>query len=383
MLYAMLVVGAIVGLRDLGRFGPLPMSLLLDLWIIALLVALAARGVIKIPGALAVVALFAITRVFGVMATESPVVDALQAYKWVTYLFAFVFATGKSWGPVGPLIKLTWFLVLAGLGKAAVTWLVLGPGERPGLLVENNFEIALFCGLVAVLYRRMERGRVLLVIALAALILLSGSRSGAVAFLVLAVYVISQRRVRNALTRYFSILTVAALASIPVIVFESRSQGTGKIDRQNFLEVFQIETRDWTLLEWLFGTVPITPLQDTSCSRLSFYRSLFSSLEDGSCYSVILHAFTMRVVFDAGLLGLALAFTVAFVALRRSGNTLSLTLCLLGIAFVNGLSVSGLNNAYVALPILLAILLNATNGEVDAVDDAVTAHRSRTTLPNP
>tara|TARA_B100000678_G_C18106791_1_gene461144 strand:- start:533 stop:829 length:297 start_codon:yes stop_codon:yes gene_type:complete len=65
----------------------------------------------------------------------------------------------------------------------------------------------------------------------------------------------------------------------------------------------------------------------------------------------------MRVVFDAGIFGLLLALFVAWYAMKSARVPLSVNLALLAVAFSNGFSVSGLNNPYVALPIVLAILL--------------------------
>lgn len=72
---------------------------------------------------------------------------------------------------------------------------------------------------------------------------------------------------------------------------------------------------------------------------------------------MIFHAFVMRVIFDAGLLGLALAFGVIIYAMRKSGVSWLLTLCITAIALANGLSVSGPNNPWVAIVVLVAILL--------------------------
>lgn len=64
----------------------------------------------------------------------------------------------------------------------------------------------------------------------------------------------------------------------------------------------------------------------------------------------------MRVIYDAGLIGLALSILVPWFVMRRAGVGLALTAALTAISLANGASVSGINNPYVALPILVAIL---------------------------
>ncbi|WP_146120059.1 hypothetical protein [Leucobacter massiliensis] len=252
---------------------------------------------------------------------------------------------------------MTWTLILLALCKAVITLVLLGPGERPGLLLENNFELALFCGLAAVVYRFLTgKHQFLMLACLGLLVVLSGSRSGVVAFFVLYVFAVAQSRLK-VFAKYLSSLAVLAVAWVVVEVFLSRAGASGAIDRLNFLAVFLDETRNWGPLEWVLGTVAITPLSGAACRSLSYYESLFSSADDGTCYSVILHAFLLRVLFDSGILGLLLAFGGIFVLMRRAKVSRLLSLTLLGIAIANSASVSGPNNPYVLLPILLAILL--------------------------
>lgn len=379
-LYLILIVAAVSSLPFIGQYGPLPTTALLDAWIILFVAACIIRGRTETVPLLLFLGGYLLTRIIPALVTGSPLEDFAQAYRWILYLIAFAFAVGRQWLPLQPLIRVMWALLFMAFGKAAATFVLLGPGERPGLLLENNFELALFSGLIAVLYRHLGRAGWLAIIVLGLHTVLSGSRSGAVAFLILALYAISQVKLtrRNMFGQFLAVCAIPVLVLIPVWVFSSRIESV-QIDRLNFLNVFLNETRDWNLWNWLFGTVPITPLSD-GCLQLSFYQALFSSVGDGSCYSVILHAFLMRVIFDAGLFGAVLAFGVAWYAMRRAGTHWKLAACLILIAGANSLSVSGLNNPYVALPILLAIATagstlrtspgNWNEREVSAVPDA-------------
>lgn len=351
----MLIVAAALSVPQIGAYGPLPTTTLLDAWVILFIVSCIVRGRIERIFLVLLLAGYLLTRLIPALITEAPMEDFLQAYRWVLYLIAFAMAIGRSLGPLRPLVRLMWLLLIMALAKAALTFALLGPGERPGLLLENNFELALFSGLVAVLYRHLGSRQVHAVVLLGSIAVLSGSRSGAIAFLLLALYAVTQAKSASLLSRYLLACLIPLLVMLPLWVFSQRAANATQVDRLNFLDVFINETHGWNALMWLFGTTPITPLGD-GCFRLSYYQLLFSSVGDGSCYSVIMHAFLLRVVFDAGIVGLLIAFGVAWFAMRASGVTFGLALCLLLIAFTNGLSVSGLNNPYVALPILLAIL---------------------------
>lgn len=363
-LYALLLVAGAASLPALGDYGPLPTTAMLDAWMIAFVAATVLRGATVKVVPLVLLGLYFLTRVVPAVLNDAPAEDFLQAYRWLLYLAAFVLAVGRQWGSVRPLRAVTFALVGMALLKAALTYVVLGPGERPGLLLENNFEIALFSGLFAVLYSRMSGPQRLVgLVMLGSLMVLAGSRSGAAAFAVLLIFALSQTRITRASKVFAALYVIPAAAVVPLFVFAERTKSVASIDRLFFLDVFLTETRHWGLIQWLVGTTPITPLSPGSCSRLAYYDALFSSAGDGSCYVVILHAFVLRVVFDAGLLGLVLAFGMSWLTMRWARVPTSLALTLLAIAGANSLSVSGLNNPYVALPILLAIVLTSSAGQ--------------------
>jgi len=366
LIAALLIAGA-VSVPRLGEFGPVPTTAILDVWIVLFLSASISRGRIHAPGLLILLVVFLFTRVVLGLANLAPVEDFLQAYRWVLYLIALTAALGRDWGPIRPVLHLTWALLAMAAAKGALTYIVLGPGERPGLLLENNFELALFCGLVAVLYKHMSpRARFITVFLLAGVTILAASRSGAVAFLLLVIYALTQSRSKNLFLRYVLAWAAPIAVLVPLWIFAERQRGVAGIDRLNFLDVFLFETRDWDTLTWLWGTAPITPLSAQGCLELSYYQLLFSSTGDGSCYSVILHAFVLRVLFDAGIFGLLLAYGTAWYCLNKAGNPPLLSTTLVLIAFTNGLSVSGLNNPYVFLPLLLAVVTAKTSSEAHA-----------------
>ena len=355
-LFGVLVLSATVSVVFVGEFSPLPITMLLDVWIIAVLLTSILWGRVRATVTFGALMLYLAAVLALVSATGAPVPDALQAYRWVLYLVAASAVAGSRWTRHDLLVSLAWWLAGLATIKALLTRMFLGPEERPGLFVENNFELALFCGLAAVVHDRQGRSRLGLLGMLGLLTVLSGSRSGAVAYLLLVAYAILRADIRDPFFRYLSAALPAGVAFIPAAIFQARAAESAVIDRVRFLDLFRQETADWDQLQWLFGTMPITPLSPQTCDELIFYEPLFSSEADGTCYSVILHAFAMRVIHDAGLVGPVLAFFLPALLMLRYGVPRGLTVVLVAIAAGNSLSVSGMNSPYVILPILLALL---------------------------
>lgn len=368
-----LVLCAAVSVLFVGEFSPLPMTVLLDAWIILLILTVVLRGRLVPLLALSVIAIYAYTRLLGVWSTGAPWEDFLQAYRWLLYLLAMAVAVGQRWTSRGALTALTWWLVSLATVKAALTWVVHGPGERPGLFLENNFELALFSGLTAVVQQGSPRSRMWLLLLLGVLTVLSGSRSGAVAYVLCFLYAMLSIRTRDVFLRLASVAVPALAAIIPLVIFQERAGESEVIDRVRFLDFFLQETRDWGPWTWLAGTPPITGLSPATCEELAYYDALFSSQGDGTCYAVILHAFALRVMFDAGILGALLVLVLPWVFLRRAGVSVLLSVTLMAIAVTNSLSVSGFNNPYVVLPFILAILTSRRRADTAAGPTAGTS----------
>lgn len=362
-LYWGLILCAAVSVLFVGQFSPLPMTMLLDLWIILFILGVVLHGRLFTVLPLSILAIYAYTRIMGVWSTEAPWEDFFQAYRWLLYLVALGVGVGQRWTRRGGLTALTWWLVSLATVKAALTWVVHGPGERPGLFLENNFELALFSGLTAVVHRGSPRSRLWLLVLLGALTVLSGSRSGAVAYVLCVLYAMLSTETRDVFLRLASVTVPAVVAVIPLVIFQERAAESEVIDRVRFLDFFLHETQHWGPLNWLVGTAPLTPLSPATCEELAYYDVLFSSQGDGTCYSVILHAFVLRLMFDAGILGAVLVLVLPWIFLRRAGVPALLAATLMAIALTNSLSVSGFNNPYVALPFLLAILTSSRRAD--------------------
>jgi hypothetical protein len=322
---------------------------------------------LRFPGIFIFLGIYLTSRVFwAIFVNSSPLDETLRSHKWLFYILALLALVGSSWTKsehATYFVKVLFFLVFS-----KYLWIKVSFGfdVRPYAITENNYELALLAGLLVLYFGKFGRWRVLFLMFFSATVLLSGSRSAAVALIVASIFIFSQLPSSRIALKYWSSLFSLATLMLAILVFESRSEEGVAIDRSNFASQFFYNTSDWNLWNWIFGTEPISQLAPETCSSLSFYASLLSSSGDGSCYSVILHMFAVRIIFDSGLLGLLLLLSLLWWILRKGGVESSLALALISLGIVNSLSVSGFNNVFVMLPFALALLDNPLKSEFDS-----------------
>lgn len=251
-------------------------------------------------------------------------------------------------------------------------------GSRPGLYVENNFELIFLLLYFFVLADDFGKnlGRWFLV--LAAIIVLSGSRSSALALLVVFCGIYLRRLTIRSFFYFVAFIVLIALAAI---LFASRSGGGGveSIDRYKFMMVFWSEVGGWPWWKYTFGSFPITPLSAESCRTLSYYSRLFSFSEDGSCYSVVLHSYFFRVIFDHGVVGMIFLFGFIAKALHGTGYSAFRIMIFIGVLSASALSVSAMNSVFVSLAIAMAIGLQRPGGSVSPGRDIADLQSNQTT----
>ncbi len=288
---------------------------------------------------------------------NAPVSEVLRAHKWIFYLIVLCFYAGFQISKVNYIVQLTSFLIIVMAVKYVIVTGLQGLASRPGVFTENNYELFLVIGLFAVSHVEFSKHRARYLWLLILVVAISGSRSAAIGLIVLIFYLVLTSKTTNTFTKYLYLLLSGGSFLLAFYVFTIRQTTLENLDRLNFLNSFLFEVRNWRISEWLFGNSPITPLSIDTCNRLAFYESLLSSNQDGSCYSVIFHSFFLRVVFDFGLVGLAVAITslIVIMTIGKVNKSLIITLSLL--TLVNGMSVSGQNNVYVILPIAFALMM--------------------------
>lgn len=281
--------------------------------------------------------------------------DFVQAYKAFLYLVPLAFFVGRREFRDLRISRVTTLLLFAFLIKYSYA-IVLGLDHRPGIYTENNFELILLVGLVYLSYPSFSRSSGFRFLMLVAIVLLSGSRSAAVAMAVAYGFLHLRPRQRH----FFAHAAIAlALLALVAVLFSTRSAGSelASLDRYTFLQVFLREVGTWPVWQLATGSLPLTPLSPASCFQLAYYEKLFSFSDTATCYSVVLHSFFLRAIFDHGLIGLALLYGALWFGLRESGYSKRDRLGLLSIVSASALSVSAFNSIYVAILFAIALAL--------------------------
>jgi hypothetical protein len=288
--------------------------------------------------------------------------DFVQAYKAYVYVGLLSFFIGKARFSRALVTRVTDFLTLALLVKYLYSIVFqFDPrlADRPGLYTENNFELILLLGLFYIAYPHFAGSVLLRFAAVAAIVFMSGSRSASVGLFLIYVFIYLRLRSRYLLLH---LAGTGLLGSAVLVLFASRlgEQGLTQVDRYRFLQVFFLETQEWSSANVLLGTVPLSPLSNHSCALLSYYAPLFSQSDPDTCYAVILHSFLLRAVIDQGLLGLGLLYVLIWFGMRSSAMSLRDRLALLALVSANALSVSAFNSVYVAIVFAVAFALDRT-----------------------
>lgn len=286
----------------------------------------------------------------------SDTLDFIQAYKSFLYIIPLSFIIRKHhFNPYQ--IKFMFYALLLMFSMKYIYSRIFNfddaLAKRPGIFTENNYELILLIILFYLASPSLEKLRTITFVFLAFLVIISGSRSALLALLVVYTSVYIKR------INYKIIISASVLVGLGIIfayIFSERLAGGSveDIDRYRFFMVFLDETKNWSIFNYLLGSLPITPLSMSSCTTLYYYQSLFSHSGDGSCYSVILHSYLLRVIFDQGLLGLLFVLAFIFYGLTKAGYSTRQKLCLVGVLIASGLSVSSLNSVYSAISLAIA-----------------------------
>lgn len=335
----------------------LPVNIILEFYLIALFFTQLRRLDRNIMG-FAIIAIIYLIYTFtvAVLLKENNFFDYLLAFKSFVYVFILSFFYNKKGYSSSFISDILKFLLFAFLLKYFISRVLMGI-ERPSLFLENNFEL-LFLILLFNLEYTLNGNKIHLfkTIALIFIFILSGSRSGILilAFFFLINYIEFDRKI------IFRILFIFLIFFAVVVIFIARGGSESgyieRIDRFNFLMEFLYNIKDWDLYRYLVGSSAITPLNPISCHNLSYYQKLFSYSGDGSCYSVILHSYILRVVYDHGLIGLS--FILLFVYKAMKSYPIKSYLTVMGVILISGLSVSSFNSIFVTFALMFYFGIN-------------------------
>jgi hypothetical protein len=165
---------------------------------------------------------------------------------------------------------------------------------------------------------------------------------------------------KSAKAKYIQIAFITASLTFLVVTLSIRVQNLKDIDRYKFFVILLEELKKNSLIEWLVKpNLVLKSLSPDSCTSLRFYQLLLADTETNSCYSVILHSFVLRILFDFGPIILTLLLTVFFILFKRHFDSKVAFLCLM-ILILNGLSVSSINTGFGALPFVIILLNRST-----------------------
>lgn len=281
--------------------------------------------------------------------------DFLMIYKSFFYLFIISFLVDKRLMEARYVLKFFNLLLLIFFVKY-LSSILLNITNRPVVYEENNFELMLLYALYLVRYSITKKWKIQYLAFIGLITVLSLSRASLVMYAVLALYVVYQSYRK---TWVFIIpFALVVLGGGIFYIFSQRSGSLEEIDRYRFFLIFLEEVKDWNAIQWLVGNGRITRLSYNSCDMMRDYGNLFSFAGDGTCYSVVLHSFLLRVILDHGLIGFAFIVYCTYVFLIKSGMDWLQTWVFIAIVILNGLSVSSFNNLFFALSMLFLMTTN-------------------------
>ncbi|MDV6253344.1 hypothetical protein [Vibrio sp. EA2] len=278
------------------------------------------------------------------------VIDYVLIYKSIFYLFLLSLQTRNSF-TINNLKYIFYVLLFFFVVKYSVGYFIYSI-PRPGLFTENNFEIMLLLLLfLSLSYHHIALNK-LAIISFIFVVFISGSRSAQACLVFIYFFLYHDISFNKKLIKYG---IVSFLLFIFIVLFMNRLGGVSidSIDRVKFLIIFIEELKYLNFQDVLFGTDIITPLSPASCSQLQFYSSLFSSKDSSVCFSVILHSYIFRAIFDHGIIGLTLLMFMFWRLLVIQGFDKRFSSIFIFTVLLNGLSVSSFNSVFFAFSFYL------------------------------
>ena len=281
--------------------------------------------------------------------------DFFISYKSFFYLLLLTPFIGKKYITENSFKNFFLFLLLFFFLKYFFSRFIFEQ-PRPGLFVENNFELLFFLLLYLLVCLIDKKIFILKLCVVTIIVFASGSRSAILSLLFLIFMTYEKKLSFKTLIGF---IIFAFIFSLSIIVLMQRlGGGIESIDRFVFFQYFLNDISNWSFSDYFFGNLPLTPMSANTCNGLSFYYTLFSQKNDGTCYSVVLHSYILRMIYDHGFFGLFFVLYFIFKALRTVGYNVKLCLTVLGLILINGLSVSAFNSVFCFLGLLFFLVVD-------------------------
>lgn len=278
--------------------------------------------------------------------------DFVQAYKAYFFLPIIVFFARRKCFTREGLARTTTLLLLIFVIKYSL--LTILKIARPTVWVENNYELMTLMGFFFLSQASIQKNRRSFLLGiLVAVVLLSGSRSSLLELVVCLAILWIRGSTAKRLAGFLPLIATAYLGR--AVVLHRSIGGVRLTDRYTFLSVFLQETSTWRNQDWLIGRPPMTPLSPIACIKLSYYHDLFSKTDGTTCYSVVLHSFGLRVLYDQGFLGALFLVVFLTALLRQVDMPWRMVGVILAIGVVNALSVSSFNSEYMLVVLLACV----------------------------
>lgn len=289
--------------------------------------------------------------------------DFLIIYKAFFYLLFLSFFVNKNYLNQKFLRNLFNILLIFFLVKYILMKLFgYGFQGRPELFTENNFELIMLLILYIGIYSREKKIKKLDLIFLSIIFLLSGSRSGIGGFFIMLYFLDFGNSMKLKLIKLISL----SLGLIAIVFIFTQRLGSGNIediDRIKFLFYFIKEIESWSIINYLFGASFMTPMTYETSKALNYYEILFSNYDKLLTYSVVLHSFILRTIFDHGFLGFLFLFFTLWKFLGYSKYNKREKSSIILILIATGLSVSSLNSIFVTFSLGLILITKRNNIE--------------------
>lgn len=345
----LLIVGSFITFK---QYNVLPVNLILDVLILSILII----NSNKINNEmfyifLSILSFIIFSFIYNVFYINTNVMDYFIANKSIFYLAVFCLFVGKNIFNVDFLYSFFKFILIVFLIKY-ILWLLFGPFNRPGVFFENNFELPLLLLIYLTLINYEVKVDLKYVAVMFFVFLLSGSLSG---FLSLAAMFLILNLSKVDKYIILKIISLSIILLFLMFVINSRVTNIEALDRFVFLQELIYNIKSENLINLLIGNIGLHPLKQDTCNMLSFYSSLFSHNNDGTCYSVILHSYILRIIYDHGFLGLITIFSILLVILNRASISVKVILSVMAVIAINSLSVSGVSNTFIAVGVILLI----------------------------
>lgn len=305
--------------------------------------------------------------IWSVVINRDNILDFFLAYSPFVYLFILgffvkkkIFANEKVTRFIKFLIMLATVSYIIQALAVALGFVSVTRGLRPYLFTENNFEIPLFILSHYYLIKSRDPSVFKYYVLLSIVVFLSFSRSGLLIWFFYTVFAMGKKGL------YLLMVGAVFLGLVwktGHLSSYTRSSDIKQIDRVVFISLFLKELSRFNPYELLVGKKPLVPLSAELTNSLSSYKSLFSYKSDSIAYSVILHIYFLRIIYDHGIFGLLFIIQAISFYLLKYGYNYMDCLVINGVIILSGFSISGYANALVCF--LLIMFLSSKGWELE------------------